>query len=59
MGLMEEHGWRNRHEERLNENYGRDKTAVWFVESFILQMVLLNEVHNAVVVPQIQYMAFL
>ena len=26
---VEEHGWRNGHEKRLNENYGRDETQVW------------------------------
>ena len=25
--MMEEHGWRNGHEKRLNENYGPDKTV--------------------------------
>ena len=47
---MEEHGWRNEHEKKPNENYGRDKTEVWEIELFNLPMVLLK-------VPQIQYIA--
>ena len=41
--MMEEHGWRNGHEKRMNENCGRDETVVWWVELFILHMVLLKE----------------
>ena len=52
---MEEHGWRNGREEKPNENHGRDKTEVWWVELFNLPMVLLKVV--AVVVPQIQCIA--
>ena len=55
VGMMEEHGWRNGHEKRLNENYGRDETAVWWVELFILHMLLLKDVQKTVVVTQIQY----
>ena len=29
VGMIEEHGWRNGHEKKPNENYGRDKTVVW------------------------------
>ena len=39
------------------KNYGRDKTAVWWVESFNLPMVLFKVVEEPVVVPQIQYIA--
>ena len=41
VGLMEEHGSRNVHEKKLNENNGRDETVVWWVELVILHMVLL------------------
>ena len=56
---MEEHGCRNEHEKKPNENYGRDKTEVWWVALFssILPMVLLKVVQELVVVPQIQYIA--
>ena len=54
VGLMEEHGWRNRHEETPNENYGRDQTEVWPIELFNVPMVLLKVVQELVVVPQIQ-----
>ena len=55
---MEEHGWRNVHEEKPNENNGRDETVVWWIELVILHMVLLKAVQkNFVVVPQIQYIA--
>ena len=54
---MEEHGWRNEHEKKPNENYGRDKTEVWEVELFNLPMVLLKVAQKTVVVPQIQYIA--
>ena len=55
--MIEEHRWRNGHEKKPNENYGRDKTVVWWVELVILHMVLLNDVQKIVVVPQIQYIA--
>ena len=55
--MIEEHGWRTEHEKKPNENYGRDKTVVWWVELVILHMVLLNDVQTVVVVPQIQYIA--
>ena len=55
--MIEEHGSRNGHEKKPNENYGRDKTVVWWVELVILHMVLLNDVQKIVVVPQIQYIA--
>ena len=54
---MEEHGWRNEHEKKPNENYGRDKTEVWEVELFNLPMVLLKVVQKTVVVTQIQCIA--
>ena len=57
VGLMEEHGWRNGHEEKPNENIGRNETVVWWVELVILHMLLLNDVQKIVVVPQIQYTA--
>ena len=44
--MMEEHRWRNGHEKTLNENHGRDETAVWWVELFILHMVLLKDVQK-------------
>ena len=34
VGLMEEHGWRNVHEKKPNENNVRDETVVWQVELF-------------------------
>ena len=52
---MEEHGWRNGHERKQNEKYGRDKTEVWEMELFNLRMVLLKVVQEPVVVPEIQY----
>ena len=52
-----EHGWRNVHEKKPNENNGRDETEVWEVELFNLPMVLLKVVQKTVVVPQIQYIA--
>ena len=55
--MIEEHGWGNGYEKKRNENYGRDKTVVWWVELVILHMVLLNDVQRTVVVPQIQYIA--
>ena len=55
--MIEDHGWRTEHEKKPNENYGRDKTVVWWVELVILPMVLLNDVQTIVVVPQIQYIA--
>ena len=55
--MIEEHGWGNGHEKKPNENYGRDKTVVWWVELVLLHMVLLNDVQKIVVVPQIQYIA--
>ena len=55
VGVVEEHGWRNGHAKRLNENYGRDETVVWWVELFILHMVLPKDVPKTVVVPQIQF----
>ena len=55
--MIEEHGWRNGHEKKPHENYGRDKTVVWWVELVILHTVLLNDVQKIVVVPQIQYIA--
>ena len=54
--LIEEHGWRNGHEKRPNENYGRDKTVVWWIELVILHMVL-KVAQELVVVPQTQYIA--
>ena len=54
---MEEHGWRNEHEKKLNGNYGRDKIEAWEVELFNLPMVLLKVVQEPVVVPQIQYIS--
>ena len=57
VGLMEEHGSRNVHEKKLNENNGRDETVVWWVELVILHMVLLMCRKKTVVVPQIQYIA--
>ena len=57
VGLMEEHGSRNVHEKKLNENNGRDETVVWWVELVILHMVLLMYRKKTVVVPQIQYIA--
>ena len=58
VGMIEEHRWRNGHEKKPNENYGRDKkTVVWWVELVILHMVLVNDVQKIVVVPQIQYTA--
>ena len=57
VGLMEEHGWRNGHEETPNENYGRDKTEVWQVELFNVPTVLVKVVQELVVVPQIQCIA--
>ena len=44
--MMEEHGWRNGHEKRMNENCGRDETVVWWVGLFILHMVLLKDVQK-------------
>ena len=55
VGVVDEHGWRNGDEKRLNENYRRDETVVWWVELFILHMVLLKDVQKTVVVAQIQY----
>ena len=55
--MIEEHGWRNGHEKKPNENYGRDKTEILWVEFVILHMVLVNDVQKIVVVPQIQYIA--
>ena len=55
VGMIEEHGWGNGYEKKANENCGRDKTVVWWVELVILHMVLLNDVQKIVVVPQIQY----
>ena len=55
--MIEDHGRRTEHEKKPNENYGRDKTVVWWVELVILHMVLLNDVQTIVVVPQIQYIA--
>ena len=55
--MMEEHGWRNGHEAKPNGNYGRDKTAVSWVELVILPLVLLKVVQELVVVPQIQCIA--
>ena len=57
VGMIEEHGWGNGHEKTPNENYGRDKTVVWWVELIILHMWLLNDVQKIVVVPQIHYIA--
>ena len=54
---MEKHGWRNEHEKNPNESHGRDKTEVWEIELFNLPMVLLKEVQEPVVVPQIQCIA--
>ena len=54
---MEEHGWRNVHEKKPNENNGRDETLVWLVELIILHTVLLKDVQKIVVVPQIQCIA--
>ena len=59
VGLTKEHGWRNGHEKRPNEKYGRDKTEVWEIELFNLPMVLPKEVQELVVVPQIQYICSL
>ena len=36
VGLMEQHRWKNGHEKRPNEQYGRDKTEVWEIELFNL-----------------------
>ena len=54
---IEEHGWRNGHEKKPNENCGRDKTVIWWVELVILHMLLLNDVQKIVMVPQIHYIA--
>ena len=51
VGLMEEHGSRNVHEKKQNENNGQDETEVWWVELVILHMVLL------IVVLEIWYIA--
>ena len=59
MGLKEEHGWKNGHEKRPNEKYGRDKTEVCEIELFNLPMVPLKVVQERVVVPQIQYICSL
>ena len=40
---------------RLNEKYGRDETVVWWVELFILHILLLNDVQKTVLVAQIQH----
>ena len=40
-----------------NENYGRDKTVVWWSELVILHIVLLKDVQKTVVVQQTQYIA--
>ena len=58
VGLMEEHGWRNVHENKQNEN--KDETtpkSVWWVELVILHIVLVKDVQRTVVVQQIQYIA--
>ena len=52
-----EHGWRNGHEKKQNENYGRDETVVWWSELVILHTVLLKDVQKTVVVQQTQYIA--
>ena len=57
VGMIEEHGWGNGYEKKPNENYGRHKTVVWWVELVILHMVLLNDVQKIFVVHQIQYIA--
>ena len=44
--MMEEHGWRNGHEKKMNENCGRDETVVWWVGLFIFHMVLLKDVQK-------------
>ena len=36
----------NGDKKRLNENYGRDEAVVWWVELFILHMVLLKDVQK-------------
>ena len=53
---MEEHGWRNGHEETPNQNYGRDMTEAWEVELF-KTCGALKMVQELVVVPQIQCIA--
>ena len=57
VGMIEEHGGWNGHEKKPNENYGRDKTVIWWVELVILHMLLLNDVQKIVMVPQIHYIA--
>ena len=55
--MIEEDGWGNGHEKKPYDNYGRDRTVVWWVELIILHMVLLKDVQKIVVLPQIRYIA--